>query len=287
KGLDLSSDRHWPDCGPPTQWVCRDLAVADLDDERGDEVVVIAHDSIEYATRVSILDPRTWEIRSTFWHLGQLNTLRIEPKFFEKSKPALVIVGVNNKLDGFEVPHEGDDEPRTTCDLASVMMILDPREMLEQVEGLGPPRTGQPRVADIPPARPYAYAFLNLPQGIQCSFVPFGETESRFASAVENGLIHEDIRKAPFTEDEETAPWFWLKLTRMGENVVPCGGVEWTIDRHLNPQSITVVPSELTVMGYTVDEAKAFWRDHWCVIIREGEYVVPTCASMNASVPPT
>jgi len=155
--MDLSDERQWPDCGPPTQWNCRRLAAANLDAEPGEELLAVAGDKNRYPTRISIIDPRTQEVRSTFRHPGGISGLRIEEDFFRGHRPAILAWGYNNLL------YCADDNLRVErvrladWTLVSVMMVLDPNAM----DGMGP-ACGEV-IPGVPPAVPYAYAFLNLP----------------------------------------------------------------------------------------------------------------------------
>ena len=119
--------RQWPDCGPPTVWPVHALEATNLDGMDGDEIVVCAHDAIEYPSRISIIDPRTWRLRSTFWHFGQFSRVFVVPDFFGPRRPAIVAEGNNNKLDGFREPRPEDARAVAHYDRVPMLLILDPR----------------------------------------------------------------------------------------------------------------------------------------------------------------
>lgn len=255
--LDLSSDRQWPDCAPPTKWKCPELLAANLDGEPGDELIAVVQDCYEYPTRVSLIDPRTWAVRSTFWHIGVIGGLTLIPDFFESGHPALAIVGLNNKLDGFAEPAAGDEPPRTRYDLVSVAMILDPRDM----DGIGPPRTE--RLADLPLARPYAYAFLDLPPRPNVSYISPEDGARMVAQPGETVSVH-CLTPAPYASSDDTGPWSLLYLERSGGLPVPGYLI---VDRHLAARRF-VVPS-----GATTDADFEYWRRYWHPIIKQGRYI--------------
>ncbi len=160
--LSVTPDSHanWPDFdGTPAEWTPRVIAVADLDGRPGDEVVIAARDPREYPTRVTVLDPRTKELRSTFFHTGSVDGLLIASDYFGRGKPAILAWGVNNKLDGYRDSFETAAPPRTEHEHVSVVFILDPANM----DGLGPPHPAHPDLAHLGIAVPTAYAFLDLP----------------------------------------------------------------------------------------------------------------------------
>lgn len=147
---------HWPDldAAPSPYWSVRRLLAHDIDDVPGDELIVAAGEQIEYPTRISVIDPRTREIRATFWHTGVLSFVAVADDYFGPGKPAIVAAGLNNKLDGFDEPC-GAQRKVTDWEKVLVVMVLDPAHM----NGLGPPP------ADCiahQPVMPWAYAFLDL-----------------------------------------------------------------------------------------------------------------------------
>jgi hypothetical protein len=256
--MDLSSSRQWPDCGPTTQWMSGTLATADVDDEPGDEIIVVAHDDYEYPTRVSIIDPRTEEIKATFWHFGHISSIRVVPDFFGAGRPAIIAHGKNNKLDGFYEPRPGDPDSLTDWDIVSAVMILDPREMLRQGDGLGPPRTDH---VDIPLATPYAYAFLDGPQPHEGAGVLRREHQT-IAPRLREPAQVSSVGDAPYRPDDGTGPWFSVKVQQ------PEGGpiVTFIVDRNLALGHVVFA----RVMTTTDD---AYWRNYWRPIIQNGEYV--------------
>lgn len=167
----LASDLTWPDCAGGKVWRGAQVVAHDLDGNPGDELVAVAKDAYEYPCRVSVLDARSGKVRSTFWHMGHID-VSVAPDFFGPGHAALLGWGLANKLDGFYEPQVGDPPSRTRYDLVSVAMILDPWDM----DGLAPPYTD--RVPGIPPARLYAYAFLDQPGSVMSTYVPEGRTQA-------------------------------------------------------------------------------------------------------------
>ena len=114
-----------------------------------------------YATRVSILDSATGTDplkAAPFGTWGRLEHISVEPDYFENGRPALLVWGNNNKLDGFHGVRrpEGiaidEDEAVAHWDLVPVFVILNPTNM----DGLGPPHTNR---VNIPTAYVHAYAY--------------------------------------------------------------------------------------------------------------------------------
>ena len=255
--IDLSSDHQWPDCAPPAKWKCTVLLAANLDGEPGDELVAVVRDCYEYGTRLSIIDPRTWGVRSTFWHLGALTAVTPVPDFFGPGRAALTAVGLNNKLDGFAEPADGDDPSRTQHDVVSVAIVLDPREM----DGVGPPRTR--RLSDLPLARPYAYAFLDLPA---CVLGASASAASGVPAAPQPSapMCIRELSPAPYAATDDTGPWLMVHLEPAAGQPNPGYLIA---DRHLVARQF-VVPS-----GATTDAATEYWKSYWHRIIDQGKYL--------------
>ncbi|MBN1513866.1 MAG: serine/threonine protein kinase, partial [Phycisphaerae bacterium] len=156
---NLNDARVWPDCEAPHAFGCTTFEAADVDGEPGEELVVIATEGDQYATRLSVVDSWTGSIRSTYWHTGGLSHVRVSRKLVP-GKVLIVAAGQNNLLEGRA---DLDKEPRdlttlarlTEWDLTPVVMVLDAAAL----DGLCP----QPLAdIDIPPARPLAYGFFEF-----------------------------------------------------------------------------------------------------------------------------
>ncbi len=255
----LSSEREWPDCDSCQSlplWHVKALAVADLDGERGDEIIVAAAHVHEYPARISIIDPRTAGVRSTFWHLGQMSGIHVEAGFFTDDTPAIIVWGQNNKLDGFGDParrpydrRPDEDKPRTEFPRVPVVMILDPAGM----DGVGPPRS--PDTGDLVGAVPYAYGFVDLPC-TRGDYFPDGQPERIRASANELATIAE------------------VKASKIYSNGITISGFEIAVaarcylyvDRHLAFHEVLVDDSD-------PEQSQAYWRARWKPVIREGKYL--------------
>lgn len=266
-GLDLSSKRRWPDCEGGGRWFGSRVLAADLDGMPGDEIVAITHDEAEYATRLSIIHPDTAEVRTDFWHMGQIGARDhefvrswLQPEYFAPGRPALVVYGLNNKLDGFEKLGPEDEAPRTPHDIVSVVMILDPRELLKHRETLGPPRA--PRLG-MAPAPIYAYAFLDASHTNRPTYLP-GHAAPRAAPEPQDVLSMDVV---PAAAPDGTGPWFHVLLGR--DDGLDTGSL--FVDRNLNCHHI--LPSPHSPLRKTQGEWEGYVRAHWKPIIQRGEYL--------------
>ncbi len=256
--LDLSSKMPWPDCARPPEWYCEGLATGNVDGKPGDEIIAVGTDWFEYPTRISVVNPRTRTIRSTFWHMGNITRICIAEDFFGSGLPAIVATGRNNKLDGFDEPSPGDEAPHTLWDIVVVAMILDPRNM----EGLGPPLTDRPELRDSPPAYLHAYAFLNLPASPDARYDADGKPLTAVPEPSDVTTIgsFEDSR---YSDDPDIANGFTLGLTRP----LVGGGATLTLDRNL------AVRRFVCGSGERVGRKIEYWEEHWHIIIQNGEYL--------------
>jgi len=261
---NLHRGYRWPDCGPPMHWQCRRVVAGDLDAEPGDELVVLAKDERSYATCISVIDPRAGVIRSAFWHMGQFQDIRIQADFFGPGGSAIIAWGYNNKLDGFGLPFPprpykcspGEDRPRTEYDIVTVAVVLDPRDM----DGLGPPRA---RGVPIEPARPHAYAFLNMAYSIPAgTHVSEGQFERVAAEPSEVGKIG-DIRPLPGAVASDGGPCMQVFIDRSDDRGAAILTVDWNLEL-LGVEPIT---------GETVGVTLEYWRLRWRPIIQNREYV--------------
>jgi hypothetical protein len=265
--LDISnhpSVERWPDCGFSAQWSCKDLAAGNLDGVPGDELVVVMTDRNDYPTRVSVVDPRTGTTGPTFWHMGQLGDILVLPDFFGPGRPALVVRGQSNKLDGFGqppprpyTPAPGEDRPRTDCDIVAVLMILDPADM----DGLGPPRSG--RIPGIPAVRPYAYAFMDMPT-VGGTYIPPGETQWRTPDPAETANIDDVVPSPGGRRDGEPC----LKVITASPPEALRDAI-LTVDRNLNLLAAEGISG--SVMD--AENTSRYWRARWRPIVQNREFI--------------
>jgi len=185
--ISLQNSYAWPDCpnigqmkvrpgehlefirlNRPSEYILNDnvLFCSDLDNDGEEEVVIVARDHENYPTRITIVEPFTWKIRRTFWHMGEIHFVRTLDDYFGPNRPALLALGCNNKLDGFGepppydyIPLDGEAKPVTKFNYVPIAMILDP--MSEDFNGLGPPFTE--RIRGLRPVSTIAYAYLDVP----------------------------------------------------------------------------------------------------------------------------
>lgn len=266
---DLSVPQRWPDCGPPTNWWCTDLIVAELDEEPGPELVVAARDAFEYPSRISIVDPATGDIRTTFYHLGELYHVEVAGDFFGPGRPAILATAVNNKLDGFYEPLPPDREPYTRYDYANVAMVLDPQTM----EGVGPPSSV--RMVDLPRARPFAYAFLDMPCSPQASYRA-GESGAHVSPDPSEVVRLERLSMIAYGAGDERGPWLTatVRYAASGERSPLI-----TLDRNLN--LLQVVETSRAYEQCTLE----YWRRRWHPLIQNGHELMRT-ASLRAGQQP-
>ncbi len=254
---DLAAQVAWPDCPetPSDHWSIKCFQAHDVDGRPGDELIVAASDPLGYATRVSIIDPRTREIGSSFWHSGVISVLAVANDYFGPGKPAVIATGVNNKLDGFDEPR--DDEPKLTeWDKVPVVMILDPNDM----NGLGPPHVNR---IPIPPITPWAYAFLDLSAAKvddPGNGAPRVHVPERKQAQLSDGMGIHDPRAEPGPNG--TGSIVVQVLAHDDRHWVAL-----TLNADLTLKSVQ--PDDNTLEPWPLDE----WRRLWHPIIRCGEYV--------------
>jgi len=254
RSLDLTDRRDWPDCRERPIWSCEAVVAHNLDNVPGDELIVIASSMYEYPTRVSVIDPRKWEVRSTFWHFGRLSRLLVAPSFFGAGRDAIVLWGMNNKLDGFERPQPDDAGPLTQHDIVSVVLILDPQRM----DGLGPPRTN--RLPGLDPAYVYAYAFLDRAAG------GWMGTDDPIQPPT-----HPDPRKRVAVTGVDCPP--------TSDGALPCSLILVNVNNLAPdyPGSACVTRTleyDHSLIAHPSEEVEQFWRGYWKPLIHDGQYLM-------------
>jgi len=251
KSLAPAPDIDWADC--PKQksvWTMPALAIGDLDGRPGDEVAVSARDSDCYGARVSLLDSASGEIKATCWHAGHITGLGVLEGYFDDGRPALIVWGIANKLDGWGDPVPADyDGPRWT-DYAKVpvVMILDPMDMGGAIPPLSAERSG------LQPVNPVAYAFLDLSFDAT-AFYCHTERRLRKPEAWEIAYI-DSVRVAP-----SRGPAVEVALVAY----LPSRS-----DAHRATVSLGSDLSFLSARTSDFDARRdpAFWRQHWHPIIQ-------------------
>jgi serine/threonine protein kinase len=259
--LHDEQERLWPECQKSGLWECPALAAGDMDDNPGQELIVAANDMGQYPTRISIVAPGKRTLGPTFWHLGTIAGVQVQPDFFRKGHPAIVAWGANNKLDGFDERHlPGDDKQQAHWDFVPVLMILDPANM----NGLGPPRIDPSRGVTLPTAHPYAYAFFDAPLGVGVPEKPESNAAGGRLALEDETASFEFVEPPNVADDGATGPWFRIGITTWP---MKRARVELTVDRDLQIQSILRVPQ-----ASAADKDNNYWRKGWRVVIREGKY---------------
>jgi serine/threonine-protein kinase len=258
---NLNDARVWPDCEEPRAFGCTTFEAADVDGEPGEEIVVIATEGDQYATRLSVIDSWTGDIRSTYWHTGGLSHLRVSKKLVP-GKVLIVAAGQNNLLEGRADPTR---EPRdlttlaklTEWDLTPVLMVLDAAAM----DGLCP----QPLAdIDIPPARPLAYGFFDF----SSTGAPPKSEEQRVPRPKPrpgDTLMFDKLLVEAVAGPEAGG----FKRERIQLYVLRPGAV---------PEAGQLLFGPGLELQGDVDGNPDFWREHWHVIVRDGQYVGPAAA---------
>lgn len=260
----LTSAIAWPDCEPLKAWAGIQVLAAPLDDEPGDELVVVTSDSQEYPTRVSIMKPTTGDIIGTFWNLGDIGVnqkddvhVRMLPDFFEDGSSAILVHGLNNKLDGFQDARAENQVHWTSWEIVPVVMILDPREIMRVRECSGPPATN---LVDLPPAGVYAYAFANLSVTDKASPVAKILPRDRDQGAI-YGIVY--VR----TSSDPGTPFFKLNLQLRDTNGMEARGATFNLDRNLNILNCVITPNPANPLS------KEEWTMLWVPIVQEGRWL--------------
>lgn len=268
----LHSKLQWPDCGPaPEWWLVRHMISGDLDGVLGEELVVVAHDPQEYATRISLVDPTSGEVRHTFWHFGHIWGIRLLAGYFKDGRPALLAWGLNNKLDGFDDELRAGEQQFAHWDKVPVVMILDPLNM----DGLSPPRTAPSRELNLPPARPIAYAVLDLASRRTEPYIRDGQAPRKEPRPTNLAADHvatiQDVDNALHCNDEATAPWLRLVIQSGDDNSIKFPNP--IVDRNLELCDLTPITVSGDTIGITRDYWFQYWGRYWRVIVKNGEYV--------------
>jgi len=273
---------HWPNCeeaGAP-DWHCAWVQAANLDGEAGDELIAGGQHARDYPARISIVDPRAGKCKATFWHMGHTHGAIMHDTLLPGGKPALIVWGVNNKLDGFDKDKEelildwqpGDDKPVTNWNIVPVVMILDPANM---DRGLGPPRTARPRLPHDPSVLPYAYAWLDasiadvVEARGQPTPGPMGVEASDQAPPERVPPLAEQVMRVSAVEvmgwsGDPNDPWLGVTVERYS---TVRGGALLLVDRKLVIHEVS--PDGDEELGKTL----SYWQARWHPLIQDGEYV--------------
>jgi serine/threonine protein kinase len=268
----LTSARRWRDDVSPASYGCMAVAAGNLDGEPGDEIVAATMDTEQYATRLTILDPRTGQERAILWHLGPIERLIVSEDFWGQGRPAIVAFGKNHKLDGFGDPPPrpyrcppGEYPPRTDWDVVQVLMIFDPRQLHgEQLLDV-PPGGNLPRLPTVLPA---AYAFLDRAERPPRQTLT-ADGRLRVATAQEVATI--------------TELKLWPQPDAFGARYVLKFGIEFpqavgrgasvTVDSRLEPYRDPT-------------HRDAFWQPYWHVIVQDSKYVDEAAERVTSPTPP-
>lgn len=263
---DLYEARSWPDCKPSTEFRATALAVADVDGAPGNELIVVACDVIEYATYVCIIDPITGEVRGRIWHLGDIAEVHVVEDYFGSEHPAIIARGVNNKLDGFNDPKEQDPAPVARFDIVSVVMVLDPAQILEEQLLAVPPASHRVK---MPLALPWAYAYLDLAVGPRINHVSEGRANSRPPKKCEVASICDSrLTECPSANRGDVCVRLGVQRWQTAKGSVWSeGAAEFILDRNL--ELLSYVPHS----GADETCPKEDWKEHWHILVQEGKFV--------------
>jgi hypothetical protein len=167
--------------------------------------------------------------------------------FFSDGRPALVVWGTNNKLDGFNTPHAADPPRLTRHDMVPVLMILDPGAL----DGIAPPFSDR---VDLSPADVWAYGFFD-------ASLNGAVTDDRGRATA--GVIPADERVSLEDVALERSDEGWALRASLS-TARPAGGlglgrVRYTFDRALRVRSAVVQPYERHVTDPAI-WAEKIWR---------------------------
>ncbi len=264
--IALHSELDWPDISSLKKWwEVLHVIHADVDGVPGEELVVVASDPEEYPTRISVIDPQTGEIPTSYWNPGDIRDIRLIP-YFDDGRPTIVAWGYNNKLDGYDDGLRDGKKQLTNWRIVSVLMILDPMDM----DGLGPPYTKR---LPLPKARPLEYAFLDMPYARGVADVPVINAGEKAipANALKPSYFAEvyEVRPALRRSDEDGSDTCLRIVIHWGRE--DAEGFEYanlTVDRHLNLRLIEPVR-----WHEDAEKVKEHWDRYWTPIIQDGKPV--------------
>jgi len=253
---------EWPDVETPAEFAGALLAKGDLDGRPGEEIVAVAHHGMEYPAHVAVIDSQSNTVRAGFWHFGHISSVQVLPQFLNGTDPAILLTGLNNKLDGFRVRMDGDDPPRSQWDKVRFICVLDPRDM----DGTGPPRTK--RIRKPGAARVYAYAFLDMPGDVasvpeaSASAVPIGFLDTADAVECVTGFR---IDCSPRKLEGRRGPLLDVYVQTGGDTQDDPNAPCLTLDEHLRLCHITSNTASSTGDA----DSMLKWRRCWKRIIEE------------------
>jgi hypothetical protein len=256
----IESPRVWPDCALAREFQCAALEAGELDGLPGDEVVLSAHDSVEYATCIVVLDVRGRQTKATYWHLGHIDTIVFGSNLLGDARPAVIGKGHNNKLDGFDHPKEGDDARVADYDYVPILMVLDFQSMKGERLIAVPNSNG--RVVDLPLVMPEAYAFLNAVSGEKVAFI--APDRSRRDSPREETVGISMVKTSRFLLNGIFQPGLQVEIALLAD---PGGAMLLEIDSQLNLLGCT--PNNAATIGRTRD----YWEKRYHPIVQNGRFV--------------
>ncbi|MCB9852589.1 MAG: protein kinase [Phycisphaerales bacterium] len=267
-GYNLDCKRQWPDCKPPKPFSCIQVLAHALNDQPGDELIVVASDIGEYPTRLTILDPRINPPKElgTYWNLGDIceeddNGVKVQivEDFFGQGRPAILAIGYNNKLDGFACDRHEFSQCWTRWDIVPAAMMLDPDEIMRLGECVGPPATD---LIDIPRGGVYAYAFVDLASNVTASDVP-GVSGERIPTLREQGNI---IRANQ--PGGESLNGNDIRFNFCVESKAGADGIVLYLDKNLGMKFSAGAPS-------THGRSDADWEALWIPVVQERTWLSP------------
>ena len=271
-GRALDPHLEWPDALATQYWRPTHLLAGNLDGEPGDEIIAVASHPDLYPTRLSVIDPGSGAIRSTLWHFGQLQGLRLVSDLFEDHRSAVVAWGQNNKLDGFNDGLQGAEQQFAHWDMVPFVMVLHPDHM----DGLAPPPVDPQRLADRPwparqAARVWAYAFLDRPSDAFGAHIP--TARPRLADADWRQTMPEafvaaiaDVASPASLPGASLA----IAVTIAESDAHRVYDARLQVDRTLALVDILEAPSGARGKLGT---DKDFWQQYWRPIMRNGRYL--------------
>lgn len=271
---EFFSPWSWPDCKLAREFAGVAIAAADLDGRPGDEVVVVASDHHEYPTEIVVLDPHEGRIRAKYWHAGDINHLLLAEDLLGPGRPAILIAGYNNKLDGFDATAAADDRPVADFEYVPIVMILDPGTMSGE-RLIAIPALSH-RMPDLPVVLPLAYAFLNVASN----------------NDVQNARRRTDSGASPSDDEIMNVAELGVgtsytggraaRIVQVSARHTECSGPGVLLELNARLELLAVTAS----VGVTLGREREYWDKRYHVIVREGQIVPEYWTGYSRDRPP-
>jgi len=177
--LDARTDAEWPKSSG-ARWSCKYIRRIELPDWPDSRLAVLEQDLDYDGSLLRIVRPGgPTRADPVLYHIGHLQYVCSLPKLLPDGHDALLVVGNSNAIRQIKDVH---GEWLAHYFYVSAVMILDCRE----IGGIFP--SGIPGYPPYPAARPYAYAFLDMPANPKSRLYE-GDVPGRFPEPNECAVI--------------------------------------------------------------------------------------------------